>query len=216
MDTPGCFRCHDGNHVSSDGRKINDDCDVCHDLLATEERDPKILKDLGNEPVACRLGRSFTVDWLGCRAVPEAPRRCRFGHAQRVHKSAGAASTGRVRATSLVGSPAVITWLEAPVGEGCGAMHGSSVAPPLRSSKHTPGAGSSVGRASRTFNVRWSRVRIPPGSAKNSLRISIILTIADCEPESLCLNKSRQRSNRGTGALLSNATDTALGKVPTP
>jgi hypothetical protein len=47
MDTPGCFRCHDGNHVSSDGRKINDDCDACHDLLATEERDPKILKDLG-------------------------------------------------------------------------------------------------------------------------------------------------------------------------
>src|SRR5580658_6521154 len=47
MDAPGCFRCHDGNHASSDGRKINDDCDVCHDLLATEERDPKILKDLG-------------------------------------------------------------------------------------------------------------------------------------------------------------------------
>ena len=47
MDSPGCFRCHDGNHVSADGKKINDDCGACHDLLAVDEQNPKILKDLG-------------------------------------------------------------------------------------------------------------------------------------------------------------------------
>jgi nitrate/TMAO reductase-like tetraheme cytochrome c subunit len=47
MDFPGCFRCHDGNHVSSDGRAIPNDCATCHDVLAMEEKDPKVLKDLG-------------------------------------------------------------------------------------------------------------------------------------------------------------------------
>ena len=29
----GCFRCHDGKHVSSDGRVISQDCDQCHTFL---------------------------------------------------------------------------------------------------------------------------------------------------------------------------------------
>jgi len=47
MDSPGCFRCHDGNHVSSDGRAIPNDCATCHDVLAMEEKNPKVLSDLG-------------------------------------------------------------------------------------------------------------------------------------------------------------------------
>lgn len=43
---PGCFRCHDGNHKTADGRTISDDCDTCHTLLAQEEENPKILSDL--------------------------------------------------------------------------------------------------------------------------------------------------------------------------
>jgi hypothetical protein len=46
-DFLGCFRCHDGKHKSSDGRVIKDDCDTCHQVLAMEEKDPKILADLG-------------------------------------------------------------------------------------------------------------------------------------------------------------------------
>ena len=46
-DFPGCFRCHDDSHVSSDGRKITQDCSACHNLLAMEEANPKILTDLG-------------------------------------------------------------------------------------------------------------------------------------------------------------------------
>jgi NapC/NirT cytochrome c family, N-terminal region len=32
MDFPGCFRCHDDNHKTKDGRKIGQDCDTCHDI----------------------------------------------------------------------------------------------------------------------------------------------------------------------------------------
>jgi hypothetical protein len=43
----GCFRCHDGAHVSSDGRTITQDCDTCHSLLAEDESNPQILSELG-------------------------------------------------------------------------------------------------------------------------------------------------------------------------
>ncbi|MDR3684141.1 MAG: NapC/NirT family cytochrome c [Geothrix sp.] len=46
-DSVGCFRCHDGSHTSADGRTIKGDCDTCHILLAQDEKDPKILKELG-------------------------------------------------------------------------------------------------------------------------------------------------------------------------
>jgi nitrate/TMAO reductase-like tetraheme cytochrome c subunit len=37
MYYPGCFRCHDGNHVSKDGKVISKDCNSCHTLLDQEE-----------------------------------------------------------------------------------------------------------------------------------------------------------------------------------
>lgn len=46
-DFLGCFRCHDGNHKSADGKLISDDCEACHSLLAQEESNPKVLADLG-------------------------------------------------------------------------------------------------------------------------------------------------------------------------
>jgi len=46
-DFLGCFRCHDGNHSTKDGRAITQDCDACHTVLAQEEENPKILTDLG-------------------------------------------------------------------------------------------------------------------------------------------------------------------------
>ena len=45
-DFPGCFRCHDGGHTAAGDVTIGQDCGLCHSLLATEEKDPKILKDL--------------------------------------------------------------------------------------------------------------------------------------------------------------------------
>ena len=46
---PGCFRCHDGSHQSADGRVIASDCDTCHRLLAMQDPNPDILKQLSGE-----------------------------------------------------------------------------------------------------------------------------------------------------------------------
>jgi len=34
---PGCFRCHDGNHVSPEGKVIPKGCDTCHTVLGQQE-----------------------------------------------------------------------------------------------------------------------------------------------------------------------------------
>jgi nitrate/TMAO reductase-like tetraheme cytochrome c subunit len=34
---PGCFRCHDGQHVSADGRVISKDCNQCHSVMSETE-----------------------------------------------------------------------------------------------------------------------------------------------------------------------------------
>ena len=46
-DFPGCFRCHDGSHSAKDGRSITQDCNACHTLLSMDEKNPKVLTDLG-------------------------------------------------------------------------------------------------------------------------------------------------------------------------
>jgi nitrate/TMAO reductase-like tetraheme cytochrome c subunit len=47
MNYPGCFRCHDGDHVAKEGKTLTQDCSVCHNLLAVDEAKPKVLSDLG-------------------------------------------------------------------------------------------------------------------------------------------------------------------------
>jgi hypothetical protein len=47
MDFPGCFRCHDDDHKSTSGKVIGQDCSACHELLATDEKNPKVLADFG-------------------------------------------------------------------------------------------------------------------------------------------------------------------------
>jgi nitrate/TMAO reductase-like tetraheme cytochrome c subunit len=34
MRTPGCFRCHDDQHVSRDGKRLSKQCDLCHTVLS--------------------------------------------------------------------------------------------------------------------------------------------------------------------------------------
>jgi nitrate/TMAO reductase-like tetraheme cytochrome c subunit len=46
-DYPGCFRCHDGNHNAKGGAGITNDCSACHNLLTTDDPNPKLLTDLG-------------------------------------------------------------------------------------------------------------------------------------------------------------------------
>jgi hypothetical protein len=40
MYSLGCFRCHDGNHVSNDGKVLSKDCSLCHLLIK-----PRIEKE---------------------------------------------------------------------------------------------------------------------------------------------------------------------------
>ncbi|MBZ5570605.1 MAG: NapC/NirT family cytochrome c [Acidobacteriia bacterium] len=44
----GCFRCHDGQHVSSDGRMIRKDCDICHTVLGQQEGATRIISAEGS------------------------------------------------------------------------------------------------------------------------------------------------------------------------
>jgi nitrate/TMAO reductase-like tetraheme cytochrome c subunit len=46
-DFPGCFRCHDENHATSDKKTITQDCTTCHNALAVDEAAPDVLKTLG-------------------------------------------------------------------------------------------------------------------------------------------------------------------------
>ena len=36
MYSQGCFRCHDGKHVSSDGQVLSQDCQICHTIISQE------------------------------------------------------------------------------------------------------------------------------------------------------------------------------------
>ena len=47
-DSPGCFRCHDGNHSAKEsGESITQDCTACHAMVAVDEAAPEVLKTLG-------------------------------------------------------------------------------------------------------------------------------------------------------------------------
>jgi len=43
----GCFRCHDGKHVSEDGRVLSKDCNVCHTILAQQFEQDTLRLSLG-------------------------------------------------------------------------------------------------------------------------------------------------------------------------
>jgi len=46
-NSPGCFRCHDGNHVAKGGASITNDCSVCHNLVVSDATRPRLIADMG-------------------------------------------------------------------------------------------------------------------------------------------------------------------------
>lgn len=44
---PGCFRCHDGQHVSSDGKVVSKDCNTCHTVLQQVESGVPVMGTVG-------------------------------------------------------------------------------------------------------------------------------------------------------------------------
>jgi len=45
----GCFRCHDGNHVSPEGKVVRKDCNICHTILEQQENAVNIASLSGLE-----------------------------------------------------------------------------------------------------------------------------------------------------------------------
>lgn len=50
LTSPGCFRCHDGQHTSADGKTIRNECEVCH--VVVEQRE-------GSRALAALTGAPF-------------------------------------------------------------------------------------------------------------------------------------------------------------
>ncbi|HEX9655765.1 MAG TPA: NapC/NirT family cytochrome c [Bacteroidota bacterium] len=47
MYYPGCFRCHDGKHVTDDGKILSRDCNTCHTILAQHFENDSLRISLG-------------------------------------------------------------------------------------------------------------------------------------------------------------------------
>ena len=62
----GCFRCHDGQHASADGRVVRNDCDICHTVLDQGDAGgiTKALDGLFRHPVP--LGRLANLSCDTC------------------------------------------------------------------------------------------------------------------------------------------------------
>jgi nitrate/TMAO reductase-like tetraheme cytochrome c subunit len=70
----GCFRCHDGNHVSPEGKVIRKDCDICHTILGQQENTVNIASVPGLEfkhPVD--LGDMTAVNCSDCHTGGVSP-----------------------------------------------------------------------------------------------------------------------------------------------
>ncbi|MCU0975814.1 MAG: NapC/NirT family cytochrome c [Steroidobacteraceae bacterium] len=46
-ESPGCFRCHSNKIKTDSGDKIGRKCSTCHEIVAEEESDSKLLQELG-------------------------------------------------------------------------------------------------------------------------------------------------------------------------
>jgi hypothetical protein len=57
QDSPGCFRCHDGQHVAENGDAITNNCFRCHLPAAVGETQPEVLEILGVDKLMRGLQR---------------------------------------------------------------------------------------------------------------------------------------------------------------
>ena len=72
--SPGCFRCHDNKHKTDDGDKVGKKCSTCHNIVAEEESDSKVLQELGlQEAPAEPTVEEPAADATASAAVAAAP-----------------------------------------------------------------------------------------------------------------------------------------------
>jgi hypothetical protein len=68
---PGCFRCHEGNHVSEDGKVIRKDCQLCHTIIGQEAKVPR--------PAEVAAAEKFDHPWpLGGRHAQLSCNQCHW------------------------------------------------------------------------------------------------------------------------------------------
>jgi hypothetical protein len=48
LDTPGCFRCHDGLHETDEGEVLSRDCNLCHAIVAQEYKSGEEVTSLAS------------------------------------------------------------------------------------------------------------------------------------------------------------------------
>lgn len=80
-DDPGCFRCHDGKHLSLEGEVVRLECNICHSIPVISEETQlttEIELVTGPEPVSHTLttwmalhGRAKDNSCVACHTIPE-------------------------------------------------------------------------------------------------------------------------------------------------
>ena len=71
--SPGCYRCHDGKHVSQDGQVITHECNDCHFITAQGPADN--MEYGGKEPLEFKHPEDIGDDWqyVGCYECHSVP-----------------------------------------------------------------------------------------------------------------------------------------------
>lgn len=65
--TAGCFRCHDGKHVSDSGAVIRNDCNLCHTIIAQGPGTAESLKDWTSEGLEFQHPEDIDGEWQTVR-----------------------------------------------------------------------------------------------------------------------------------------------------
>ncbi len=51
LNSPGCFRCHNGRHINAEGVPISSECDVCHTFLHRSKSGDTFVQDIFDHPM---------------------------------------------------------------------------------------------------------------------------------------------------------------------
>lgn len=64
--TPGCFRCHDGKHISDDGKVISKNCNSCHVIISQTDNSGNVKSDLNGLKFQHPIDLGESVENLLC------------------------------------------------------------------------------------------------------------------------------------------------------
>jgi len=70
---PGCFRCHDGQHVSEEGKVIRKECVICHVVVAQFEGGKPVQRNKGEFTHPVDLGDLTQVNCSDCHTGGASP-----------------------------------------------------------------------------------------------------------------------------------------------